>query len=99
MKHHIDANKTHEEKAKWELHENATSYFGQILEAASYKTTTIRPLTPNLKYHTSYTIKTYGEVVVEKGRTQMRCSSGGRPAKTYISSVWVLDAGWKTCRE
>ena len=28
----LDANKIHEEKARWELHKNATSCFEQILE-------------------------------------------------------------------
>ena len=35
--HHIDAYKTHREKARWELHKNATSYLEHILEAATHK--------------------------------------------------------------
>ena len=40
--HHIDRNKMYREKAGWELHKNATSYFDQILEAAPHKTTAVR---------------------------------------------------------
>ena len=29
--HHMDADKTHREKARWKLHKNATSGFEQIL--------------------------------------------------------------------
>ena len=35
--HHINADKMYWEKAKWELHKNATSYTEQILEATSTK--------------------------------------------------------------
>ena len=31
----------HGEKARWELHKNATCCFEQILEAASYKTAVV----------------------------------------------------------
>ena len=42
---HMDANKTHREKAGWELHKNAKSYFEQILR----EPTALRPLTFHLK--------------------------------------------------
>ena len=35
--HYMDANNMHKEKARWELHKNATSYFEQILDAATKK--------------------------------------------------------------
>ena len=44
--HHTDAYKTYSEKAKRELHKNATSYIEQILQAAPYETTTVRSFTP-----------------------------------------------------
>ena len=46
--HHMDADKTHREKTRWELQENATSYIEQILEATSHETRTVWPLTSNL---------------------------------------------------
>ena len=46
--HHIDAYKTHREKAWWELHKNVTSFIEQILEATSHETTAVRPLTSHL---------------------------------------------------
>ena len=41
----MDADKTHWEKAWWELRENATSYIEQILEATLHETTAVRPIT------------------------------------------------------
>ena len=45
--HHMDANKTHREKARWELYKNASRYFEKkFLKATSNETTTaVRPLT------------------------------------------------------
>ena len=34
----MSTNKMHREKAKWEQHKNAMSYFEQILEATPHKT-------------------------------------------------------------
>ena len=49
--HHMDASKTHREKAWWELHKNATNYLEQILEAASHKTAAVQQLTSHFKNH------------------------------------------------
>ena len=49
--HHVDANKIHGEKAKWEPHKNATCCFEQILKATLHKTAAKRPLTSHLKNH------------------------------------------------
>ena len=46
--HHMDADKTHREKARRELHKNATSYIEQILEATPHETTPVRLLTSHL---------------------------------------------------
>ena len=35
--HHMDANKTHAEKARWELNEYRMNYFEQILKATPYE--------------------------------------------------------------
>ena len=43
------------EKAKWELHKDATSCFEQFLEAAPYKTAVVHLLT---SHHTSHTRQT-----------------------------------------
>ena len=40
----MDSNKTHGEKARWELHKNATSYFEEILEATLHKIAAVQPL-------------------------------------------------------
>ena len=39
----------HEQKARWELHKNATRCYKQIMEATSHKTTYVRPPTSHLK--------------------------------------------------
>ena len=46
--HHMDTDKPYREKAKKELHWNATSYIEKILEAALHETTAVRPLTYHL---------------------------------------------------
>ena len=51
----MDANKTPSEKARWELHKNATTYSEKIQEAAPHKTTAVWPLTSHLKNHPSIT--------------------------------------------
>ena len=42
--HHMNAEKTHREKALRELHKNVTNYTEQILEATLHETTAVRPL-------------------------------------------------------
>ena len=44
----MDADKTYKEKAREELHKNATSYIQQILKETLYKTTAVWPLTSHL---------------------------------------------------
>ena len=39
---------TYREKARWELHKNATSNIEEILEAAPHESATVRPLTSHL---------------------------------------------------
>ena len=43
--HHMDADKTHRDKVRWDLHKNATSYIEQILEATPHETTAVWSLT------------------------------------------------------
>ena len=72
--HHIDANKTHWEKANWELHKNATCYFEQILEAIPCKTEAVRSPISHLTNHPSKTNKIYGALLEKQGWTHKWCS-------------------------
>ena len=56
--HHLDTDKIHEEKAKWELHKNATCCFGQILEAEPNKIEAVCLLVSHLTNHPSKMNKT-----------------------------------------
>ena len=64
----MEANETHREKSRWELHKNATIYFEQILEATPHETD-VRSLTSYLKKHPSKTKKTSGTLLEKQGRT------------------------------
>ena len=57
--YHLDFKEMSGEKARCALHKDATCCFEQILEAASYKTATVQPLTSHLTNHPSKTSKTY----------------------------------------
>ena len=46
--HYVNADKVYREKARQELHKNATSYTEQILEATSHKKAAVRPPTSHL---------------------------------------------------
>ena len=59
--HNMDANKTHCEKSRWELHKNTTSYFEQIQEATNYEVTILRLLPSYLKNNLSNMQDTAGE--------------------------------------
>ena len=52
------ANKTHGEKARWELHKIVTCCFGQILEVKPHETAYAQPLTSHLTSHPGKTNKT-----------------------------------------
>ena len=47
-RHHLDSNKKHGEKARWELYKNTMCYFDQILEAAVFKTAVVQAHTSHL---------------------------------------------------
>ena len=51
--HHMDSDEVYGEKARRQLHKNASSYIELILEATSHKTTAVRPLTTHLKTHSN----------------------------------------------
>ena len=46
--HHMDADKTHWEKARRELQKNVMSYFEQTLKTTAHETTAVLPLTSHL---------------------------------------------------
>ena len=62
---HLDANETHGEKVRWELHKNAKFYFEQILEATLYKTAVVGLLTSHLTIDPSKTNKTWEALLVK----------------------------------
>ena len=51
----MDANNTHREKARWELHKNNVCCLGQILKAIPNKTAIVWPPTFNETNHLSKT--------------------------------------------
>ena len=53
----MDSYKTLEEKARWKLRKDATCYFKQFLETATYKTTIVLLLAAYLKTHPNKTNK------------------------------------------
>ena len=52
--HHLDANQTAWEEARWQLHKNVASNIEQILTATLHKAPTIRP---PASYHENYSIE------------------------------------------
>ena len=65
----MDTDKMPREKARWELHKNATSYIEQILEETPHKTTAVQPLTSYHKNHPSKMNKTGGTLLEKHGQT------------------------------
>ena len=57
--HHLEFNETLGAKTRWELDQEVTYCFEQILEAASYKTAAVRLLTSHLTNSSSKVSKTY----------------------------------------
>ena len=56
--HQPDFNEALEEKARWELHKDATRCFEKILEVTPEKTASVRPLASHLTNYPSKTNKT-----------------------------------------
>ena len=67
--YHMDVNKMHKEKARWELNKNATFCFEQVLEATPHKTATIQSLPSHLKNHPSKMSKTCRTLLEKQGQT------------------------------
>ena len=68
--HHMNANKTHGEKAKWELYKNVTCCFEQIKKTTPHKTATAYPhLPPNPNSKTNKVRCGGGELLEKQGQT------------------------------
>ena len=87
---------------KWlekNLYKDAECYFEQILEAASYKTAAVRPLTSHLTNHPSEVSKICWALLKIQGwfSPRYRYSDVGWQAKLMlISVVWTLGAILRT---
>ena len=87
------------EKARWELHKNAGSYFEQILEAAPYQTITVWPLTSYITSHPNKMSKTSwrskNELIINS--LQWTHTHGHirivQRAETYIHQL-CINSGW-----
>ena len=65
----MDVNKTHRDKARWELHKNVKCCLEQILEAIPHKTAAIWPPTSHLSNPPSKTDKTCRELLEKQKHT------------------------------
>ena len=71
--HHIDANKTHGEKASGKLHKNAACCFELILEATFHKTAVVRLPTSHITINPSKMNNTSETQLEKLGQTHERC--------------------------
>ena len=105
---HMDADETYRENAWRKLHKNVTSYIEQILEASSHEASAVQPL-PSLHHnHTNKANRLTGHCCISKDELisnvhvcipSHRRAIHGRPIRTYNSSRWTQDVGWRTNRE
>ena len=72
--YYTDANKTHEEKARWQPHKNDSAVLKKILEAAPKKTVAVRPLTSYLINHPSKANKTCSALLEKQRQAHKRRS-------------------------
>ena len=89
--HHIDTNKTHVQKTRWELHKNASYSFERFLEATCHKIAAVWPLTSNLK---NIQVRRTRHVVLRWRNKDELISdvlgplySVGRPTDTYLHQL------------
>ena len=96
--HHLDFNEALPKKARWELHKEAVSCLGQILEAAPFKTEIVLLLIYYLTNLPSMTSKT-DSLMLKEIRINL-CdflqwtpthghTSSDQPAKSYIFQLGV----------
>ena len=84
----MDIDKTHREKARWEVQKNATSYIKQTLKTTPYETIAVRPFNSHLKIHPSKTNKTILRLLEWRNKDELRSevllwTSVGGP-RTYL---------------
>ena len=100
--HHMDADKTRREKARWKLHKNATSYIEQTLEATPTKQQLYSHLPPIFKTvqirrtrHAKYCLRSKDQLIrdVLLWTYSHGCASVDRPARTYLHQL-CADAGY-----
>ena len=95
----MDSKETIREKAKWELHKNATCQFEQIQEAAPHKTTSVRPLISHITNHPEEAKKN-SLAMFSHGFLHMDTPVLTKQQRLiYISSVQTLDAVKRTYQE
>ena len=103
--HHMDANKMHREKARWELYKNAERRLEEILEETPHKTAAVWPSASHLTHHSSKINKTYEVLMEKQGQTHKwhsltdSCTWTCQCWQTSKKSVWTQDAPRKTCQE
>ena len=99
----MNANKTHGEKTRLELHWNTKSYFEQILEVTPYETATVLPLTSHLKSHASKTNKaneTNSLVTFFYGPLDIDAPVlADQQGLIYISSLRTQNVDWRIDRK
>ena len=90
--------KKYRAKVRWELHKNAPSYFGQILEATCHETTAVWPLIFHLKTnqvrqrrHVSHCWKSKDKLISDifQWIPTHECASVGWSARTYLHHLCV----------
>ena len=91
--HRMDANKMPREKARWDLHKNATCCLGQILKIIPSKTAAIRPFTSHLKSiqvrqtrHAGYCRRSNDKLIndILLWTSSYGYASRSRPPRTYL---------------
>ena len=95
---YLDANKTREVKAWWEVHKNDMLCFEQITEATSYKTSVVESLISHLTNHLSKMNKAIKVLLEKQERTHKRCSlmdsdTMSQGVKSVLSGDWMQSEG------
>ena len=97
--HHMDGNKMHREKAWWELHKNAMSYFEQILEVLTQQNNISKTIQERQTRHAEHCWRNKDELISDWPLHADMPVWADQQEIIYISSVQTQDAVWKTCPE
>ena len=97
--HHMDVNKMHKEKTRWEQYKNFMNYIEQILKATPLKTSAVWLLTSHLKNYPIKMNKTCGTLLEKQGLISNDQKtpahervSVGWPTRTYLHQL-CMDPG------